>query len=252
MAHSFIEAHTDEVEAFHRFARANPLHIVLLLDTYDTEAAARKIVALAPRWKEEGLVIQGVRLDSGDLAEHAFEVRQILNAGGLREVHIFASGHLDEYELHQLMRVNAPIDGFGIGSCLATSADVPYLDCAYKIQEYAGRPSRKQSEGKATWPGRKQVYRVRDQRGRLQRDVITLEGDIHEGEPLLQPVMRHGQRLAPPAPLHEIRKHVETELMSLPERLRRFEPTRPYLVEISESVRDLARFLDEEYEYAHG
>ena len=103
------------------------------------------MVEFAPRWRRDGLNIHAVRLDSGDLAQHAFQVRKILDAGGLSEVRIFASGHLDEYELQRLVNANAPIDGFGIGTRLDTSADAPYLDCAYKIQEYAGRPRRKRS-----------------------------------------------------------------------------------------------------------
>lgn len=154
MAHSFVQAHGSEADAFENFARANPQNIVLLLDTYDTELAAQKVVALAHRLKRDGLTIHGVRLDSGDLAQHAFQVRAILDAGGLNSTRIFASGHLDEYELQRLVGARAPIDGFGVGTRLGTSADAPYLDCAYKLQEYAGRACRKRSEGKATWPGR--------------------------------------------------------------------------------------------------
>lgn len=250
MAHSFVLAYPDEVESFHRFADANPQGIMLILDTYDTEAAARRIVALARQWKAEGLIIHGVRLDSGDLAAHAFAVREILDAGGLGDVHIFASGGLDEHEIQWLLEAEAPIDGFGIGSRLDTSADVPYLDCAYKLQEYAAHPTRKRSEGKATWPGRKQVYRLRDRNGRMTRDVVSLEDETHEGEPLLEPVMRDGRRVAPPASLAEIRERVRVQLASLPLPLRRLEPARRYPVEIARSIQTLARALDEEHEYA--
>ena len=99
MAHSFIEAFDDEAAAFETFARARPDNVVLLLDTYDTEAAARKVVALAPRLKAAGIAIRGVRLDSGDLIALAKSVRDILDRGGLREVTIFASGGLDEDRL---------------------------------------------------------------------------------------------------------------------------------------------------------
>src|SRR5206468_3790370 len=133
-------------------------------------AAAGKVVALA----REGVAVRGVRLDSGDLAEHARRVRRILDAGGLGEVTIFASGNLDEDALRDLVASGAPIDGFGLGTRLVTSADAPYLDCAYKLVEYAGRPRRKRSEGKASWPGRKQVWRRHGDDGRMCGDVLAL------------------------------------------------------------------------------
>jgi nicotinate phosphoribosyltransferase len=250
MAHSFILARTDEAEAFNDFVHANPDRAVLVLDSYDTEAAARKVVKLAATWKNQALRIQGVRLDSGDLSAHAFAVREILDEGGLPNVSIFASGHLDEYEIQSLVSAGAPIDGFGVGSKLTTSADAPYLDCAYKLQEYAGRPTRKWSEGKTTLPGPKQIYRADDSEGRISHDVITLDGEPCEGEPLLNPVMRGGRRVSPPISLEIIRQRARAELMRLPDELRGLEPGHEYSVEISESVRDLAHSTDEQREYA--
>src|SRR5712692_3571532 len=194
VAHSFIQAHEDEMEAFEHFALAQPNHVVLLLDTYDTEAAARKVVALAPRLQKRGISIKGVRLDSGNLADHARRVRRILNDGGLADVRIVASGNLDEYAVQELMAVNAPIDSFAVGTHMTTSSDAPYLDCAYKLQEYAGRACRKRAEGKATWPGRKQVYRHYGADGRMAYDVLTLADDPQDGTALIQPVMRESQR----------------------------------------------------------
>jgi len=245
MAHSFIQAHDDEVKAFENFAHAQPGNVVLLIDTYDTEAAAEKVVSLAPRLKAEGITIKAVRLDSGDLADHARKVRRILDEGGLKDVGIFASGSLDEYVLREYVSAGVPIDGFGIGSRLDTSSDVPYLDCAYKLQEYAGRARRKRSEGKATWPGRKQVYRFHGADGRMAYDVVTLETDPQEGgEALIQSFMRAGRRLAPPAPLSELRKRAADELARLPEHLRRLEEEPPYPVKISQALRDLAQMID--------
>ena len=106
-----------------------------------------------------GISIKGVRLDSGDLAEHVRKVRDILDKAGLKSTTIFASGNLDEYRLNELVSAGAPIDGFGVGTALDISADAPSLDFVYKLQEYAGKARRKSSEGKATWPGRKQGYR---------------------------------------------------------------------------------------------
>jgi nicotinate phosphoribosyltransferase len=240
MAHSFVQAHDDELDAFRRFARANPGGAVLLIDTYDTEEGARKVVRLA----REGLVARGVRLDSGDLAEHARRVRRILDAGGLERCVIFASGGLDELSVGEMVASGAPIDGFGIGTRLDTSADAPYLDCAYKLVEYAGRPRRKRSEGKATWPGRKQVYRRRDASGALAFDTITLEDDAGEGEPLLVPVMRGGRRVAAREPLEAIRRRVAAELARLPEHLRRLKSEPRYPVRVAPPLVELAAALD--------
>jgi nicotinate phosphoribosyltransferase len=198
MAHSFIQAHDDETLAFEHFARSHPHDLVLLIDTYDSERAARRAVALAPRLMAQGITISGVRIDSGDLGEEARRVRRILDAGGLHEVRIVASGGVDEDVLLALARADAPIDAYGIGTSLSTAADAPALDCAYKLQEYAGTPRRKRSRGKATWPGRKQVWRRHDARGRLAGDMVSLADDRVDGAPLLRPVMRGGRRLVDP------------------------------------------------------
>ncbi|HEY5600424.1 MAG TPA: hypothetical protein VIK48_07000, partial [Candidatus Manganitrophaceae bacterium] len=139
----------------------------------------------------------------------------------------------------------APIDGFGVGTRLDTSSDAPYLDCAYKLQEYAGRARRKRSEGKATWPGRKQVYRRYGPDGRMAEDLLTLEEDLQEGEPLMRPVMRGGRRLAPPVPLAESRQRAVAELARLPAPLRRLQGAPPYPVKISQALRNLAKAVDE-------
>jgi nicotinate phosphoribosyltransferase len=245
VAHSFIQAHEDEMEAFEHFALAQPNHVVLLLDTYDTEAAARKVVTLAPRLQKRGIVIKGVRLDSGNLADHARRVRRILSDGGLPEVRIVASGGLDEYALQELMAVNAPIDSFAVGTHLATSSDAPFLDCAYKLQEYAGRPCRKRSEGKATWPGRKQVSRHYGADGRMAYDVLSLADDPQDGTALIQQVMREGRRLAPAPTLADVRARAADELARLPEHLRRLKDVPPYQVRVSQALRDLAKACDE-------
>lgn len=245
MAHSFVQAHTDEAAAFEHFAHAQPNNVVLLLDTYDTEAAASKVVALAPRLQQQGIRVHGVRLDSGDLADHARRVRQILDEGGLKEVRIIASGGIDEDDVKALVEAGAPIDSFAVGTSLTTSADAPYLDCAYKLQEYAGRATRKRAEGKATWPGRKQVYRHYDADGRMAYDVLALEDEAQDGEPLLQPVMQAGRRLKPPSPLSELRERASAQLARLPEHLRRLDARPSVPVKIARGLRALAKTLDE-------
>ena len=245
MAHSFIEAHDDETAAFQRFAEACPQNVVLLIDTYDTELAARKVVELAPRLARRGIRVKGVRLDSGDLAALSRSVRRILDEGGLSEATIFASGNLDEYRMRDLVTARAPIDGFGVGTSLVTSSDAPFLDAVYKLQEYAGKARRKRSTGKATWPGRKQVYRHYDRAGRFEHDAVTVEGDERQGEPLLVPVMRKGRRLNAPESLPAIRERAAGQLAKLPERLRTLEPAAsPYRVEIAAALRKLAAQVD--------
>jgi nicotinate phosphoribosyltransferase len=244
MAHSFIEAHDDEVTAFENFARSRPNNVTLLIDTYDTEAAARKVVALAGRLKQAGITIRAVRLDSGDLVALANSVRRILDAGGCSDITIFASGGLDEDEIDAMLRAGAPIDGFGVGTSLTTSSDVPALDCAYKLQEYAGVPRRKRSSGKATWPGRKQVWRRYAADGRMAGDVVGLEDETHAGEPLLRLVMQNGRRVEPPPTLTDIRARAARELARLPEPLRSLGDGATYPVRVSESLKKVAAETD--------
>ncbi len=244
MAHSFVQAHEDEVEAFEHFASAQPENVVLLIDTYNTERGAEKVVGLASSLKKKGIQVKGVRLDSGDLAEHAKKVRRILDNGGLTKVEIVASGNLDEAALRALLKANAPIDCFAVGTKLTTSADAPYLDCAYKLQEYAGTPRRKRSEGKATWPARKQVYRQYDAEGCIATDTVTLIDEVHEGAPLIQPVMRGGKRLAPPSPLAKLRERAIAELARLPKSLQQLEEEKTVPVNISPALRNLANSMD--------
>ncbi len=244
MAHAFIQAHQDETSAFQNFAASQPEHIVLLLDTYDTEEAARKVVRLAPALSAKGLRVKGVRLDSGDLATLAKKVRDILDEGGLRETEILVSGNLDEYRVRDLLKAGAPIDSFAVGTALTTSADAPALDCAYKLQAYAGRPTRKRSEGKATWPGPKQVYRYTDTAGRLAYDSVTTATDRQAGVPLLVPVVRNGKLTGPLPSLVEIRRYTAAQLAQLPDRLRTLDQAQPYEVRIAPALKDLADELD--------
>lgn len=246
MAHSFIQAHDDELLAFEHFARSHPQANTMLIDTYDTEAAAEKLVGLAQRLAEEGIDIQAVRLDSGDLGDHARKVRAILDAGGLQHMRIFASGNLDEYRVRELVAAGAPIDGFGVGTRMNTSADHPYFDCAYKLQEYAGQARRKRSEGKATWPGRKQVWRQFDDAGGIAGDTVGMLDEAGSGTPLLEPVMRAGRRLAPSPALDVVRERVATQLDSLPPTLRLLKPAPQGVpVIVSPGLKALAEAVDQ-------
>ena len=245
MAHSFIQAHEHESEAFEHFVRSQPENAHLLIDTYDTEIAAEKVVELSQRLASARLVIKGVRLDSGDLGAHAKKVRRILDAGGLNSVTILASGNLDEWRVEKLVLARAPIDGFGIGTRMNTSADAPYLDCAYKLTEYAGQPRRKRSEGKVTLPGVKQVFRTHGADGKIVSDDLVLDDEQHPGVPLLQPVMVDGERMCDRLTLDVIRLNARRELDSLPSRLAELCPSsEAYPVQLSEQLIDLVRKLD--------
>jgi nicotinate phosphoribosyltransferase len=246
MAHSFIQAHDSEEKAFRDFAAARPDQTVFLLDTYDTERAAETVVALAPELAKDGISVRGIRLDSGDLAEHAREVRAILDAGGLAETRIVASGGIDETVLQQLTADGAPIDSYGIGTSLVTSEDHPALDCAYKLKAYAGRPRRKRSEGKAFWPGPTQVYRRYDDDGNLANDTIARIDETMDGEALLQPILRSGELVTPLPSLNLAREHARAELDRLPEHLKKLASDPPYDVAVSDALQILARRVDDE------
>jgi nicotinate phosphoribosyltransferase len=245
MAHAFVQAHDDESDAFEHFAASHPGNVILLIDTYDTERAAQKVVDLAPRLTQRGITIQGVRLDSGDLGDHARKVRKILDQGGLTQVQIIASGNIDESTLQRLIASHAPINSFAVGTHLTVSPDAPYVDCAYKIQDYAGKPRRKRSEGKATWPGRKQVYRFHDSDGRIHHDVLTLVEDRQDGRPLLQPVMKAGKRLATALSLIATRQYAAEELSTLPVHLSQLKSHPPVDVLVSPALRHLTDALDQ-------
>lgn len=244
MAHSYIEAHDDEIAAFESFSRARPNNLTLLIDTYDTERGAKRVVELAPRLKADGVVVQAVRIDSGDLVALSRRVRQILDDGGLADVRIFASGGLDEDSIAAILRAGAPIDGFGVGTNLTTSSDSPTFDCVYKLQEYAGVPRRKRSANKQTWPGRKQVWRRYAPNGTMIVDTLSVESDRQEGDPLLQPVMRQGRRLGLKPTLDDIRARGAAELASLPQALQQLEPERVYKVQVGEALVALTAEVD--------
>lgn len=245
MAHSYVQAHDDELDAFEHFARTFPAGTVLLIDTYDTLAAAHDVVALANRLAGEGIKIAGVRLDSGNMVKLAQQVREILDDGGCGDITIFCSGSLDEERLAADF-AGLPVDGYGIGTRLDVSADAPYLDCAYKLQEYAGKPRRKRSSGKATLPGRKQVFRLAGGDGVPIADVVASETEQFDGTPLLEPVMRDGRRIAPSPPLDDVRRRAAHNLATLPESLRNPLTRGSYDVRISTRLESIAAALDSE------
>ena len=231
LAHSYIQAHDDEYEAFRAFTRAHP-DTVLLVDTYDTLAGVRKVAKLA-RELGSDFRVSAVRLDSGDLCDLAFGTRRILDDAGLHAVDIFASGDLDEDEIARLLSAGAPINGFGVGTNMGVSRDVPALDMVYKLVDYAGRGRLKLSTGKAVLPGRKQVFRV-ERNDLADRDVLGQHDEPVAGRPLLQQVMKHGTRLPEGrVGLNDARAYAARERRRLPDEIRNIERAKPqYRVDI--------------------
>ena len=249
MAHSYIQSHQSESQAFEKYAYSHPDNVVLLIDTYDTRRGAEKVVRLAKSLREEGITIKAVRLDSGDLLDLSVSVRCILDDGDCRDIALFASGDLDEYEIAELIDRSCPIDAFGIGTRLNISQDSPSLDCVYKLQEYAGQARRKRSEGKTTWPGCKQVYRHRANNGKFNGDLVTLASDVRgDGEALIVPVMRKGKRIKPAETLERIRERSSDQLASLPKDLTTLAVSaKRYPVEMSPGLKDLAEHVDRHF-----
>jgi nicotinate phosphoribosyltransferase len=235
MAHSYVTTFGSEREAFSAFARCFPTNAVLLIDTFDTDQGARVAVQVADELAVEGIVIRGVRLDSGDLERLARSVRAILDAGAHPEIDIFASGDLDEYRIAEMLANDAPVNAFGVGTRLGTSADAPYLGAVYKLVEGGGVPKMKHSTEKANLPGRKQVHRFDD------RDLIALvDEEVAGGRPLLELVMEDGRRVRAAESLPAAQERRRHAVERLPQRLRVLRSGEaPYEVGISDGIRDL-------------
>lgn len=228
MAHSWVTTFVDEEEAFRAFVEVFGDRAAFLIDTYDTVEAARKIV-------RAGLSPFAVRIDSGDLIALSRAVREILDEGGLTKTQIVASGDLDEWSIAEALGRRAPIDAFGVGTSLSTSSDAPALGGIYKLVEIERGdvpiPVMKLSGGKASYPGRKQVWRR--MRGNLAYgDVIGLEEEAGpvDGVPLLTPVMKHGERVFPPEALETIRARHHEMMEQLPTGIRMLHVLEPYPV----------------------
>jgi nicotinate phosphoribosyltransferase len=239
MAHSFVQSFDDELDAFRQFARSFP-ETIILVDTYDSLEGIRRLLRLRDELGDE-FRVTGIRLDSGDLERLARDARELLDDAGLEHVKIFASGGLDEYQIRDLVSSDAPIDGFGVGTSMGVSSDAPHLDVAYKLCSYDGDPRMKLSTGKRSLPGFKQVFR-QSAGDRYERDIIARDDETLEGEPLLETVMKDGERLGG-MDLQAARERAAADLARLPERLRQLEQCdERYPVELSEGLQaDLER-----------
>jgi nicotinate phosphoribosyltransferase len=251
MAHSYIMAHDSEREAFAHFARLFPKHSTLLVDTYDTVRGVENAVAVAREMKNSGFKLQGIRLDSGDLADLSFKSRRILDDNGLKETSIFASGNLNEHKIADLVKGRAPIDTFGVGTDLVVSADAPALDVAYKLNEYAGKPRLKTSEGKLTLPGRKQIFRALNSDGSFASDILGLAEEevgaigtefvppASKVVPLMSVQMKQGQRLAPRLTLLQSRALFLDSLAKLDHQCKDLQTPGVYSVTLSHALSEM-------------
>jgi nicotinate phosphoribosyltransferase len=222
MAHSYIMSYDDELEAFRTYARSFPDACLLLIDTYDTVQGARNAAVVAAELRDQGHHLRGVRLDSGDLLDLSRKVRRVLDHAGARDAEIFASGDLNEDLIRALLEAGAPIDAFGVGTEMGTSYDAPAVGGVYKLVEDVRGYRVKRSAGKATLPGRKQVWRLSHD-GEMIEDVIALHDEPAPREaecrPLLIEVMRSGRRALPES-LDEARTRCRDRLAALPPGLR--------------------------------
>ncbi len=262
VAHKFILDRPTELEAFRAYAKSFPHNTVLLIDTYDTIQGAKTACLVGKEMETQGYRLKGVRLDSGNLLRLSQEVRAILDAAGLFYVKIFASGDLDEFKINQLRHQNAPIDGFGIGTRLATGANfnpltgeggVSALPGVYKhVERIDGievTPTMKLSDepGKSTLPGRKQVFRFHDADGCYERDVISLwDESPQEGEALLVPILREGELVYHFPTVTELQVRATEELSKLPARHQALTDGEEYSVTLSPKLEQLRARLSRE------
>jgi nicotinate phosphoribosyltransferase len=242
MAHSFVQRFDDEMESFDSYYRLYGNESILLIDTYDTERAAKSI----SKFKN---TIRAVRIDSGDLIEHSKKVREILNKNGCDEVLIVASSDLNEYKIKEMLDKKAPVDAFGIGTELATSRDDPTLAAVYKLIDYIGKPKIKTSEDKVTFPGIKQVHRIYDKNGLVKEDLMMLDNEDPppESEPLLIPVMIKGDLIASLPSLDEIQLYYLSNIEKLPKQFKNLEENHSFKVRISKKLNELTNSLKQKH-----
>lgn len=238
IAHSYVMSFPDELAAFRAYVRDFPHNAVLLIDTYDTLQGARHAVTVAREMAALGHQLRGVRIDSGDLADLSRQVRTIFDGAGLRGVQIVLSGDLDEYKIADVLARGAAADAFGVGTAMGTSEDAPNVGGVYKLVEDPGGPKVKLSTGKATLPGRKQVWRT--QGGHGLQDTISLRDEAAPAaaQPLLAPVMAAGRAIGVET-LDQMRTRCHQRLAALPAAFRELRDGPPAPVDLSDRLRAL-------------
>jgi nicotinate phosphoribosyltransferase len=234
MAHSFILAFDNDVEAFQAYARSFPDNSIFLIDTHDVIAGAHSAVKVAMNMAKEGHRLQGVRIDSGEMVTVSKKVRRILNDAGLHQVLIVATSGFDEFEIEKALSGGAAIDAFGVGTRLGVSADMPYLDMVYKLARYNDRDVKKTSRGKITLAGEKQVFRETDRTGGYVADILGARNEMIDGtEPILIKVMENGLRIQAPPSLQKIREKIQTGFSNLGDRYKSLDHPENYPIRLS-------------------
>ncbi len=239
MAHSFVEAFGDELQAFRAFGQTFPDHTVTLVDTYNDEVGLRHSVTVAQELLEQGHKLVGIRLDSGDLVALSQQARRILDQAGLDEVKVVVSGSLDEHRIAEILAAGAKVDMLAVGTKMGSAADAPYLDLAYKLVAYQGRPTLKLSSGKESLVMPKQIWRRLGPDGKIASDLLGLREETAEGRPLLKQVMKDGRRVASPSSWQEAQAVFQAELATLPEPCLALDRPGRVPVEVSPALRDL-------------
>jgi nicotinate phosphoribosyltransferase len=240
MAHSYVSAFDNELDAFFAYADTFPDHSIFLIDTYDSVEGARHAAAVAKEMQKRGHTLIGVRLDSGDMVSLSREVRKIFDDAGLYDVKIYASSGFDEFKIAKVISEGATIDAFGVGTKVGVSADAPFVDVVYKMVRFKGRDVRKLSPGKVTLAGEKQVFRTLDQNGRYLEDIIGRRDEIiAEGKPLLEKVMENGHLLRPHPQLQMLQEKFKKNFAALDDGYKSIQNHKAYPVKLSTRLENL-------------
>jgi nicotinate phosphoribosyltransferase len=242
-AHAFVMGFEKEIEAFRAYVKTFPDNATLLIDTYDTENGARNAAVVAKELEKKGKKLGAVRLDSGDLCDLAKKVRKILDENNLPYVKILASNDLNEYKIAELTKNNAPIDGYGVGTEMITAKPVAAIGGVYKLVEDNTGAKIKLAEGKKTYPGKKQVFRV-EKNGIYTHDVLALEDELVKEEnanvtKLLEKVVVGGRRLNPRRNIKEIQTYARQEVEKMPNALKQLQVEKAYEVRIGAGLNEL-------------
>jgi nicotinate phosphoribosyltransferase len=242
MAHSFVQKFEKEIDSFDTYYDIYDENSILLIDTYDTEKGAQKC-------RKFGNKIRAVRIDSGDLIDHARKVRKILDDNGCEKVLIVASSDLNEYKIKEIIDKSAPIDAFGVGTELATSRDDPTISGVYKLIEYNNSPRIKISEDKVSYPSKKQVHIIYDNKGEFKEDLLALESEDAppNSEPLLIQIMKSGDLVTDLPELDEIQRFYLENIKKLPVKFKNLVEVRFSELRISDQLKELTEKMKKKY-----
>lgn len=257
-AHSWVLAFDSEPQAFEAFARTMPHNCVLLVDTFDTHEGIRRAAEVGCRLRDLGFQLDGIRLDSGDLAELSIDARQVLDASGLESTAIVASNDLDEFGIADLKARGSRVGVWGVGTSIASARGQSALGGVYKLAmlrnasgQWEAKAKRSEDASKASTPGMLQVRRYRDGSS-LLADLIYDELDPPAGrwagtesrrgadtprvelggehEDIVRPVLRAGQPLNDQESLDAIRERCRSQLSQMPADLLKARPCRAFPV----------------------